>query len=87
MYKNICSLLVELFEKEHLSLFKYDISKNLIYIDKKIEISNEYHEALFFQLQIITNKLVEIDCDYSIDTEGNIIFNCQGEDLKCDTYQ
>lgn len=81
--KNICIPLVQLFESDSKKLFKYDIKKNLIYVNEDDKENSQSHEILFSELQNITNKLNEIKCNYSIDSNGDIILNCSDEDSSC----
>lgn len=80
---NICIPLAQLFQKDSKQLFKYDFEKNLIYVDKKSKEDTQSHEVLFSELQNITNQLNEVQCNYSVDEQGDIILNCSDADSHC----
>lgn len=80
---NICIPIAQLFESDTNKIFKYNMEKNLIYVDKEIKTHTQSHESLFSELQHITSKLNEIQCNYSIDEKGDIILNCSDKDSCC----
>lgn len=83
---NTCISLIELFQckKANLRLFNYDINSDTIYINEKAKTDKELHTQVFEELNIITNKLNEIECDYSINTNGDLLLNCAEKYCSCD---
>lgn len=75
-----CNPLLKLFSEDSISLFKYDTVNNLLYMDKYLKASLTDHEQVFAELKTITDKLIEIDCDYSIDKDGTILLHCCNKD-------
>lgn len=80
---NICKALSNLIDENSKNLFKYDPEKNLIYVDKAIKENTQTHEILFKELKKITNNLNGVDCNYSVDEQGDIILHCDDKETNC----
>lgn len=81
-----CVSLVDLFQckEANITLFQYDKSLHYISIDSNAKTDKELHTQVFKELNVITQKLHEIGCDYSIGTNGDILLNCNENYGSCE---
>lgn len=84
-----CKPLLELFNNSDtdFDLFMYDPNESIIFINKQCKTDKKLHEQLFMELALLTDKLNSLNCDYSIDTNGDILLNCKSQNYACDVIQ
>lgn len=72
MPENITNKIEELFEKHNFSYFHFNEIKNTIDLERS---GNSADTVIFNELGIITDSLMNMDIDFSIDIDGSIILS------------
>ena len=66
-------MLLELFQQNSLEVFEYENNSNLIEMRSEFKCNCEIDTKIFEEMQLITTKLHELNCEYSISDCFDII--------------
>lgn len=75
----LCNKMDQFFIEKDIKIFTLDSVNSKLCVDDKHKQNKQFHSEFFRELKLITDTLHELQCDYSIDSNGDILIGCNKE--------